>query len=254
MNVSELISDIKVTNGLNTVALPFNQPVEEVIADILQTSVRTFSEIKPLIKEGNEAMIHLRSDNEFERRRGVFYLPESLTTTPVRDASAYAADVYYASEDGAVNTNAFTVGSPFVGFGSYYPQDILNAVTTGAAINKYAGVTSTPPTSKWLGQNKIQLFNFPGNIMVHFVVKCNHDPSCETIPESCRISFMKLANLDVQRTLYAQLKNMVNLGGAFKSTTLNIDAWANAESQYQELIKTWEETFHLDEIDLVSFF
>ena len=252
MNISDVINDIKLTCGLNTIALPFKDSTENVIRDILKTSIRTFSRFKPYEKEGYEERKNLRSPSEEHARQGIYYLPPSLTTTPVHSADAYVSSAV--NKNGELTTNAFTVGSPFVGFGSYYPQDILNATGTGAAINKYAGVSGTAATSKWLGYNKIQLFNFPDNIVVRFVVQCDHDMSGETIPESCVESFMELATLDVQRTLYNNLKNMNNVGGAFKEIQLKIDDWSNAESQRKELVDKWTGNFHLDQLDLVQFF
>lgn len=252
MNISDVINDIKLTCGLNTIALPFKDSTENVIRDILQTSIRTFSRFKPYEKEGYEERKNLRSPSEDLKKQAIYFLPESLTTTPVHSADAYVASA--SNQNGELTTNAFTVGSPFVGFGSYYPQDILNATGTGAAINKYAGVTASVPTSKWLGYNRIQLFNFPDNIYIRFVVQCDHDPSGETIPESCVESFMELATLDVQRTLYNHLKNMNNVGSAFKEIQLKIDDWSGAESARKELVERWTESFHLDQLDLVQFF
>lgn len=252
MNISEVINDIKLTNGLNTISLPYDKPTEVVIREILQTSIRTFSEFKPFIKEGYELRKNLRSPSDGAKQMGIYILPEFLTTTRVQDAYAYAVSDQY--NTGEVTTNTFTVGSPFVGFGAYYPQDILNAISTGAAINKYAGITSRTPSSKWLGFNKIQLFDFPDNSYIRFVVKCDHDSNGETIPESCVESFIHLATLDVQRTLYNNLKNMNNVGSAFKDIQLKIDEWANAESARNELIKEWTGVFHFDDLDLVQFF
>lgn len=253
MNISEVVHDLKLTLGLNTIALPYNDSVENVISNILETSIRTFSRFKPHIKEGYEQYKNLRSPDEISGRVGIFYLPESLTTTHVQYADAYVAPDKLTNAEATMN--AFTTVSPFVGFGSYYPQDIMNATQTGAAINKYAGLTGAVPTSKWLGFNKVQLFNFPKDGWIQFVVKCDHDPSGETIPYSCVESFMKLARLDVQMTLYNQLKNMTNVGGAFKDIQLKIDDWSSAESQRNELIDKWTSTFHLDEVaELVQFF
>ena len=252
MNISEVINDIKMVCGLNTIALPYKDSTENVVKEILKTSIRTFSRFKPYIKEGYSERKDLRSPSKSAEKESIYYIPEFLTTTHVHYADAYVASAE--NQNGEVTTNAFTVGSPFVGFGSYYPQDILNATGTGAAINKYAGVTSSVPTSKWLGYNKIQLFNFPKNIYVRFVVACDHDLTGETIPESCVESFMELAILDVQRTLYNQLKNMNNVGGAFKEIQLKIDDWSGAEAARKELIDKWTNTFHFDNLDLVQFF
>ena len=251
MNISDVINDIKTSQGLVTIALPFYEPTETVLQRIIQISVRTFSQYKPLIREGYEERKNLRSPDPVSERMGIYILPGSLTLTPVQYADAYIASSEY--QDAEATTNAFTVGSPFVGFGAYYPQDIVNATATGAAINKYAGATSRPQTSKWLGYNRIQLFDFPDNAYIKFVVQCDHDVSLETIPVSCRESFMELATLDVQRTLYSTLKNMNTVGSAFKEIQLKIDEWSGAESARNSLIEKWTNSFHLDDLDLVQF-
>ena len=252
MNISDVINDIKLGLGLETIALPFDKPTEVVLQEIIQISVRTFSQFKPWVREGYEYIKNLRSPDEFSRKLNIYVLPGDLTRTPVQYAEASMASSQY--QDAEAATNAFTIGTPFVGFGSYYPQDILNATMTGAAINKYAGVTSRPQTSKWLGFNKIQLFDFPDESLVRFTVKCDHDPSLETIPVSCRESFMELAVLDVKRTLFNLLKNMNNVGSAFKEIQLRIDDWSGADDARNALVEKWTNTFHLDEIDLVQFF
>ncbi len=252
MNISDCINDIKMSHGLNAIALPFKQPVEVVLAEIIKTSIRTFSRFKPWERECYEPRKNLVEKYPGSSNQGIYLLPTALTTTEVFDAYAeYASDKY---QNGEVTANTFTVGSPFVGFGSYYPQDILNAVSTGAAINKYAGVTSQPQTSRWLGYNTIQLYDMPKDAFIHFVAACQHDLTGETIPESQVESFMRLATLDVERSLYAQLKNMINVGSAYKETQLKIDEWSGAEAARNELVEQWTQTFHLDDSDLIVFF
>ena len=148
MNISDCINDIKLSHGLNAIALPFKQPVEVVLADIIKTSIRTFSRFKPWIRECYESRLNLIEKYPGSGDLGIYMLPAAITTTEVFTAAAYYASSKYQS--GEVTSNTFTIGSPFVGFGSYYPQDILNATQTGDAINKYAGVTSRPQTSRWL--------------------------------------------------------------------------------------------------------
>ena len=96
--------------------------------------------------------------------------------------------------------------------------------------------------------------HFPKDCYIHFVVKCNHDSNGETIPESCVESFMQLATLDVQIMLYNNLKNMNNVGSAFKEIQLKIDDWANAAADRKALLEKWDGTFHYDNLDLVQFF
>jgi hypothetical protein len=252
MNLSDVINDIKIRLGLNAIALPFNKPTEIVIREILQGTIRTYSQFKPFEREGAYPKNALKSPSDHDRKIGIFILPQDLTITPVQYADAFPLSQI--SYDDQATTNPFTIGSPFVGFGSYYPQDIMNAELTGAAINKFIGVTSTTATSRWLGYNKIQLFNFPDDALIRFVVRCDHDPQGESIPISCRESFMELAVLDVEMTLYNLLKNMNNVGSAFKEIQLKIDEWSSAEGNRKTLIDKWTETFHLDQIDLIEFF
>lgn len=254
MNISDVIKDIKVPSGLKTIALPYKAPIEVVIQDIIKTSVRTFSQFKPQIKECQCERRNLRSANSADEYMGIYFIPPELTTTDVSYCDAYPISSQKLSDTNKVSTNAFSVVSPFVGFGSYYPQDIMNATLTGAAVNKFIGVTSNVPTSKWLGCNKIQLINWPKQSFILFIAKCDHELSCETIPTSCRESFIQLATLDVQRTLYNDLKNQL-AGSAFKDIKVEIDKWAGAEDARNALVKEWTESFHLDEIEeLVQFF
>lgn len=251
MNLSKIVNAIKLSLGLQTIALPFDKPVDLVVQEILKITVDEFSEFKPYEREGFAIRDTLRSPSEIDKQRGIYILPESLTQTEVRSADAYLSTSQYRPDQASISS--FTVGTPFVGFGSYYPQDILNATMTGAAVNKFAGVTSQTPTSKWLGFNKIQLFNFPEKCYIRFVVKCNH-PSVETIPDTCYTSFIELAELDVKRTLYDTLKNMNNTGGAYKETMLKIDEWSGAAQAQKDLINQMKGVFHLDDIELIQFF
>ena len=65
---------------------------------------------------------------------------------------------------------------------------------------------------------------------------------------------MRLATLDVERSLYSQLKNMVNVGSAYKEIQLKIDEWSGAEAARNELVEQWRQTFHLDLITDITFF
>ena len=106
MNISDVVNDIKLTQGLNTIALPFDKPIELVIQEIIKTSVRTFSQFKPYIREGYEEKKNLRSPSEFDKKREIYILPESLTITPVQTADAFAASNQFQPTE--ASTNAFT--------------------------------------------------------------------------------------------------------------------------------------------------
>ena len=252
MNMTRVINDIKLSQGLQTIALPYKEPIEKVIQTVLESTIRTWSHFKPYKKECYDTIDHLSSPSPIDRKMGIFWLPTALTTTIVHDAFAVLVSNGYTDFNNSINS--YTIGSPFVGFGAYMPQDIVNAVQTGAAINKFLGSTSQPAISEWLGENKIKLINTPEHAVLKFTARVDHDPNGETIPESCVESFKELAVLDVQMHLYNILINMKGVGAAHKSIELPIDRWANAESERKQLLEKWTESFHLDEVeDLMVF-
>jgi hypothetical protein len=81
-----------------------------------------------------------------------------------------------------------------------------------------------------------------------------HDLSLETIPDTCYETFVELATLDVQRTLYNQIKNMQNVGSAYKEIQLKIEDWSGAEKEQKSLMEKWRENFHLDHPEWITFF
>lgn len=252
MNISTLINDIIKEDGLHQLALPYKEPLEVVVQESIAKSVRTFSQFKRQKKEGFYLVNQLKAPTEVDKCRRIFLLPPELTTTTVIEVTGTCETDQ--AVDSRVNMNTFTVGSPFVGFGSYYPQDILNAQMIGTAINKFAGVTSRLPTVEWKGYNKIQLHNFPDNACVHLIVECEHDPSCESIPDSMRLSFMELAMLELEVQLYNDLKNNKDVGSGYQTNQVKIEDWAGSKGKLETLLKQWTDTYHCDDTDGIMFF
>ena len=78
MNISDVVNDIKLTQGLNTIALPFDKPIELVIQEIIKTSVRTFSQFKPYIREGYEEKKNLRLHFRGSENQRIIDVKQSL--------------------------------------------------------------------------------------------------------------------------------------------------------------------------------
>lgn len=252
MNITDFINDIVDSESLHNIALPFKEPIEIIVQKTIEKSIRTFSEFKRQKKEGLYLITDLKSPTEYDQKRNIYLLPPELTTTPIK--SVYATFETSMAVDKNITSNTFTIGSPFVGFGAYYPQDIINAQLTGTAVNKFAGVISRQPTMKYLGYNKVQLFDFPKGASIHFQVECEHDLSGETIPESCRESFLELATLDVEIKLYNELKRFQGVGSGYRDIQQKIEEWSGARNERKELVNRWRESYHLDETDAIMFF
>ena len=108
--MTTVIDDIKMGLGLQTVALPFDEPIENVIRKSFERSIRTFSRYSPLIKEGYADRSQLRkAGREDINLLGIYFLPEFLCTTPVSYADAFIATS--PGQAGEVTTTTFTVGS-----------------------------------------------------------------------------------------------------------------------------------------------
>jgi hypothetical protein len=251
MNMTEVIHDIKRTNGLHTLALPYDKPLETILKGITQISIRTFSQFKPLKKEGYAFRRDLVTPPGNHNGRAIVKLPSFLTTSHVHYAKAFPESAHSVEHS---HVAGVAVVSPFVGFGACYPQDMFNAGLMGSTANKYVGITTREPTSDWLGYNKLELFNFARDAYIRFECKCCHDLNGETIPDSCMESFKQLAELDIQRTLHADLINMVDVGSVHKSLQIKIDQWAGAADKREALIEKWDSVFHIDDLDNVVFF
>jgi len=252
MNISKLINDIIDEDGLHQLALPYKEPLEVVVQNSIARSVRTFSQFKRQKKEGFYLVEQLKAPTEIEKCRHIYLIPPELTTTTVIDA--YGMCETDQAADSRVNMNTFTVGTPFVGFGAYYPQDILNAQMIGTAINKFSGVTSRLPTVEYKGYNKIQLHDFPRNACLHLIVECEHDESCESIPDSMREAFKELAMYDLETQLYNDLKNNKNVGSGYQQNQIVIEDWSGSKAKKENLLKEWTGTYHCDDTDGIMFF
>lgn len=253
MNTTNLINDIITLEGLRTLALPFKEPIEVVLTDYLKTAIRTFSHFKPYKKEGYQFVKRLRSRDEISKRMNEYYLPEQLCTTYIHSASAFL--VNNVPRAGDLNISGFTVGSPFVGFGSYMPQDILDSTSIASAINKYVGVTTTPVTFDFLPPNQIRLYDVPMDSIMKFIVNTDHDLSGETIEEGCVEYFKKIATLTIEASLYNALLPYQEVGSAHKSIQMKLERWAGSQEKLDTLIDHTTEVFHLDNIsEYVQFF
>ena len=73
-----------------------------------------------------------------------------------------------------------------------------------------------------------------------------HDKSLASIPETASESFYQLALLDVKSNLFPTMKMYSPIQTPVGNIDLKIDAWEQAESDRRELLKEWDETFHLD--------
>lgn len=74
-----------------------------------------------------------------------------------------------------------------------------------------------------------------------------HATSLATIPQTASETFMTLAELDIQTSLYPALRRFTQLETAYGSFPLNIDSWANASEERKEFLKQLDQTYQMDQ-------
>jgi len=238
MNLSRAISHIKMQLGLYNITLPFKDeitgqttPTENVIREVLTTvTIPVYSEFVPWIREGTIDVDKLKV---VDKLNGVYMLPAFLTITPVK---------YVSSVRLPFHNNRGTYGDIAPAFGI---NRSVQGVLTSQAYMMVAGQMRAEPTFEYLGENKIRLYGYP-RVPLTFRVACEHDPNGESIEDSCYDSFMELAILDMKQFLYNTLKLYDNIPTAFGNINLKTDDYQSAESDRNQLLEKWRDTYHVD--------
>jgi hypothetical protein len=244
MNMSRVISALKLSLNLYAITLPFKDettgkpiPTENILSNILSTiTIPEYSQFQPWIRNGD---CHVDNLKVIDKSRRVYMLPPFLTMTPV---------MYVASVTPAYNATGAYGDIPY-GYGmDLSPTGVITA-------NAYLMMTSqmrAEPTFEYLGENKIRLYGYPRTIL-SFEVACEHLDNGETIPDGCYDSFMELAKLDVKSFLYNNLKMYDNIASAFGNINLKIEDYQSADSDRTSLLNEWRDKYHVDRTEWLNF-
>ena len=239
INISKLISSIKLDLGLVAMATPFDN-LDELIREIIVIrTIPVFDELHPYIVplqiDTNELdMVEKRSESTVYRLPDVFGSAQIMMIThmePLYDNDRYSHDY---------NTSLFSYGvTPCI----YGYQELMLAQAQANMLSTAAkGITF-----QFIAPNMIEIFSgYAMGNTYRLSVAITHADNLSTIPATCYGSFLKLATLDVKNYLYNTLIHYENLSTAYGQLSLNIDRWSNAEDDRRALIEKWEQTYHLD--------
>ena len=111
-------------------------------------------------------------------------------------------------------------------------------ILEGAASNIRSLLNISTKSFKFLPPNRILLKGFGSNETVYLECKLTY-PNWGAVPESISIAAEQLAKLDVKIYLWNELKLYNKLESADGSIDMQIDEWANAENERQELLDSW---------------
>ena len=233
MNMSNIITRIKLSLGLMAIATPFEN-IDETILTILQDiTIPDFSLYSPCrdrLQLKTSDLERLEKTDQYE----VYLLPDFKNRKLL-----YVFDVTY--DDSCLSGLGY--------YGGGMPLMTGNVINQTMLANAGAHLISTmmpKMTFKFEYPRKLYLYNIYSSSSIVLDLGFEHDKSLASIPESCRDSFIQLATLDVKTNLYPTLKMYSELNTAIGNINLKLDDWSNAESAREELINKWADTYHLD--------
>lgn len=237
MNLSEVITRIKLKLGIMNIATPIQNldgTISTIIKEITIPDFSLYNPDKQNIRLELKDLERLEHTNSYD----TYLLPDFKTKKLL-----YVFNVYY-DDSTLAGFGHYGGALPMVG-----GHMMAQALSSNAAANLY-NLMMPKMTFEYIHPRRIKIFNQYSESKLVFELGFQHDISLASIPETCRTAFMELALLDVKENLYPIFKNYTNLSTAIGNIDLKIESWESAESERKELINTWNSTYHLDLIPM----
>ena len=238
LNPSKIISSIKMDLGIVGINLPFDN-LDELIMEIIKVkTLPVFNELYPykvpLLIDLNELQLV-----ESRPTSRIYVLPDVFGDRQIMMITGIEP-TYDEMRHSAYESNVFAYGidSCFCGY-----QDLILAQ---AQSNMLSSVTKGT-TCNFIAPNQIEIFSEYGlGNKYRLEVALEHSENLSTLPATTNTSFLKLATLDVKKYMFDNLKHYDNLNTSYGQISLRIEDWSGAESDRQQLIEKWEQSYHLD--------
>lgn len=234
LNLSKLISSIKMDLGVYGMALPFENP-DEIFREVLELkTIPTFSQFQPYYLP---LKLDLDTLKEIEKNVNycIYEIPDVFGDAEILFVKKLEEDL-----------DSFVHG--YLDVGSMMGNMSWGDMMMGQANANLSSLAMPPVTFEYIAPNQIKIFNdsFMYSRKIRLEVALEHNKNLATISKTAQYSFTKLATLDIKMMLYNNLKHYNDLQTAFGNINLKIDDWANAESERSDLLRQWEETYHMD--------
>ena len=233
MNLSNVVTRVKLKLGLINIATPFENLDQVIIQIMNDITIPVFSIYHPC-----KETIYLYT-KELERvakdeKSQTYLLPEFKGRKLLE-----VMDVTY--DDTSLSGLGY--------YGGGMPLTTGNLIQQAMLANAGAMMTSMiyPKMSfHFEHPRKLVIYNAWSSSKLRLDLAFEHDHSLASIPETARESFMKLLLLDVKENLYPTLKQYTQINTAYGNIDLKLDEWSNAESERADLINQWDDVYHLD--------
>jgi hypothetical protein len=236
MNISQLLTTIKMSLGVYGLKLPFENPDEALMDVIKLKSLKTFSIYSPKIETETVDLTKLACKKN-DYTESIYVLPmkypdrEIIYIRNVLPRNKLAGNGYMAPIfDGTIQT--------------YFDLAMTQANAD------LVSVAAPAITFKFEQPNILHLYNFAtGFGIVDIEIGYEHSQNLTTIPVTAWESFVELATLDVKAFLYNAMKHYTEIQSAFGTINMKIDEWQNAEDMRRDLVERWKDVYHLETQD-----
>jgi hypothetical protein len=234
MNMSQLISRIKINCGLYAIALPFENP-DEMMRDVIQNiTLRTFSTYCPYYETFRfdvNSLERIEKNANYE----TYLLPDIFSQREL----LFVRDVRYDESD--------ISGLGYWGGG----VPLLHGNMINQAMLSNAGLSLTNKmvprlTFKYEHPRKVTLYNVLASCKVVFDLALMHDKELASITPTEEESFFQLAVLDVEDALYQTMKHYAELNTVYGNVNLKLDEWSQAKDLRKALVDDWDSLYHMD--------
>jgi hypothetical protein len=234
INFSNLLTQIKVDLGIYGLALPFDNPDQEMTELIKSRTLVSFSNFFPDVQHVSLDLKDLQLIKGLYQE-SIYVIPaifgkrELLGIRKVYPRSLLISSGYYAP---------YIDSSP----------DLYEAMMMTQANSDLMSSIAPPFTFKFQAPNLMFLYNIStlyGVVDIDFHI--THSENLSTIKTTSYDAFYDLAILDVKNFLYGALKHFKNIQTAYGTITLEIDDWANAATDRKDMIEKWRDVYHMDQ-------
>lgn len=231
VNRSKLITSIKMKLGIHGLSLP-GIDINELIEDVInEETLMVFNELLPNMITVNLDTRQLKQvKSSFNET--VYIIPDIFGGREIFGIDNIVPYDKYANDctpytSGLMNN----MGALMMGQVS---ADLYSLLDAGFSFN-------------FESPNRLTLYNLDTLYTVLTVkFRVEHAKNLSTIPKTAYSSFKKLALLDTKIILYENLKHYSGIDTVHGRIDLKIDDWANAQSERDDLVKEWEDTYHFN--------
>ena len=234
MNLSRLVTRIKINLGIYATVAPFEN-VEETIKEIIQTiTIPTFSLYCPYYQT-YRFDLHNLEQLEKDNSREVYLLPDIFSERKL----LFIKDVRY-DESTISGIGYWGGGIPLL------QGNMLNQILLSNAGMSLTNKAVPKMTFRFEPPRTVTLWNVFSSNHVVFELAFEHEQNLGSISPTTEESFYNLAILDVKDAFYQTMKHYNEIQVANGSVNMRLDEWSNAAEQRKALLDDWDNIYHID--------